>query len=186
MFAPPGVTLTGMTKQQPKSILGSMRASGLRGRGAVYKWLNEHYRTVTRGFERTESTWEGVIDAMVAAGVTNREGGRPSANSVLRVWQRVCEDRAARALKAKREQPNRSRSAGGWEPPVATARTGSATKAAVIPRDKPQPGSSAAPAGAAADGAPEKLSDHAQATLAAIRRKLAHVDRHIVQSAEED
>jgi hypothetical protein len=186
MFAPRGVSLIDMNEQRPKSILVSMRASELRGRGAVYKWLNKHHRTVTRGFERTESTWEGVIDALVADGVTNRKGGRPSPNSVLKVWQRVCEDRAARAQKAMQKQPKRLRPVGDWDPPVTKVRQGASTRPAPTSRDKPKLNPSTVSANGPGAGTTGEPPDHAQAALAAIRRKLAHVDRHIIRSADED
>ena len=173
-----------MTEHHPKSILVSMRANELRGRGAVYKWLNKNYRSVTRGFERTESSWAGVIDAMVAGGVTNREGGRPSANSVLKVWQRVCEDRAARARKAKRKQPARSQSSGTWQPPLAKGPPGRGKPAQAL-SSRPQADPAAALPQRSTDPA-EDLPDHAKAAFASIRRQFAHVDRHIIQSTEED
>ena len=179
-----------MTETRPKSILVSMRASELRGRGAVYRWLHKNHRQVSKGFLKTESTWEGVIDALVAAGVTNRTGGRPSANSVLKVWQRVCEDRAKRARQPKRKKPDRSRPAGSWSsaervraPPPPSDPGG--TRPARIPAGRHPAPQADAPSAKPA-GLPQDLPDHVRENLAALRRQFAHTDRHIVQQADED
>ena len=173
-----------MTEPKPKSVLVSMRASELRGRGAVYRWLNNHYRAVVKGFEKTESTWEGVIDALVSAGVTNRTGGRPTANAVLRVWQRVCEDRAARQRKARRKQPVRARPPGSYEPPVAATRAPTGARGSAAPA---MPASNPSlSAGVARQGEREDLPDHAKEAFAALKRQFAFADRHIIRSADED
>lgn len=189
-FAPRAGRLTGMTETRPKSILLSMRASELRGRGAVYRWLHKNYRQVSKGFAKTESTWEGVIDALVAAGVTNRTGGRPSTNSVLKVWQRVCEDRVKRAKQTKRKPPDRSRPAGAWSAPERVRGPPAQpdplrSRSARIPASR-HPASQAEAQSAKPTGLPQDLPDHVRENLAALRRQFAHTDRHIVQPADED
>ena len=109
---------------------------------------------------------------------------------MLKVWQRVCEDRAKRAKQVKRKPPDRSRSAGAWSPPERVRGPSPQpdprnSRPARTPGGR-HPAIQAEAARANPAGLPQDLPDHVRENLAALRRQFAHTDRHIVQSADED
>jgi len=78
-----------------------------RWREPVYAWLLANYARVERarqhrnGWNRMQ--WDEIARIMVMDGVMGSRGDPPNANSVRRVWDRVCQDKEERdARKAMR------------------------------------------------------------------------------------
>lgn len=121
-------------------ILKRMQARAHRGHGAVYKWLYRKHAVVRKGFNRTDATWDSVVESMIADGVTGRGGTLPNSKSVARVWVRVCVDIArARQLRAEERTPlNRSRSGPEWQPRIhpGPAKTAPVEARAVTPEPR--------------------------------------------------
>src|SRR5271165_2251872 len=126
-----------------------------RGRGQIYSWLRAHHEAVAERLASQEATWPSLAAEMTTHGVTGRRGNPPSANAVLKVWQRVCGDlrkaeiadaerRAAAATKASRSgSVYPSRISPDWRPQE------------VVPPAEPRPAlPTSAPARASAPALP--------------------------------
>ena len=99
-----------------------------RGRGQIYSWLRAHHEAVAERLASQEATWPSLAAEMTTHRVTGRRGDPPSANAILKVWQRVCGDlrkvevadaerRAAAAAKASRPgSVYPSRTSPDWRP----------------------------------------------------------------------
>ena len=165
-----------------------MRRGSDKSRGAIYRWLKKHHRTIKAGFARTDAGWESVVETMISEGVRGRGGVTPTCSAVSKVWHRLCRDLEEQAAKARR--PHRSRAQGAWSPP---GRARIATQQPYPGESRPTRAPAVRPAtthtpmpNGKPDGLPQDLPDHVRENLAALRRQFAHVDRHIVHSADED
>ena len=165
-----------------------MRRGSDKSRGAIYRWLKKHRRTIKAGFAQTDAGWDSVVETMIAEGVQGRGGVTPTCSAVSKVWHRLCRDLDAQASKAKRA--HRSRAPGAWSPPERVRvpppqSDPRGSRPARIPVGRHPATQADAPSGKPA-GLPQDLPDHVRENLAALRRQFAHTDRHIVQQADED
>ena len=158
-----------------------MRQGSDKSRGAVYRWLKKHHRTIKAGFARTGAGWDSVVEAMISDGVLGRGGVSPTCGSVSKVWHRLCRDLEEHALQVRR--PKRSR-AGSWSPPTQPPAPAASRTPGVAGALRATSMTSGAPCTAPAEPTGE-LPDHVKENFAAIRRQFAYVDRHIVRSADE-
>lgn len=162
------------------TLLKRMRTHAHRGRGAVYKWLLKNHSKVQSGFEKTEATWDSVVDAMIADKVTGREGTPPNKKSVARVWVRVCRDvEAARRTSATRSEPShRSRRESDWRPTEGAVPPHRGHEPTVHAREPPPATSSPLPPSKAGNtDTDDDLSPEAKAKFARLRAQFAETDR---------
>jgi hypothetical protein len=116
------------------------RLQAYRGRGDIYAWLRTHCQQVAERLAGGMTTWAWIASEMERHGVKGREGETPSANAVLRVWQRVCRDleTLGESPTERRVRPKPpSRFPKDWKPEAFLA-----SAAAIVPAasaDSPQP-----------------------------------------------
>jgi hypothetical protein len=87
---------------------------------SVYRWLRARYEELARELQERAPGWKAIAARIAADGIRGVRGGEPNAESVRRVWQRVCRDveKGDRASVAQRTSkpfyPSRVRST--WRP----------------------------------------------------------------------
>ncbi len=86
-----------MTDETLTRVITAMRASPLKGKGAFYRWLWQHYDDLVRELTETDAGWEVISTAMRDAGLVGLRGQPPNRKSLSRVWRRVVRDKTALA-----------------------------------------------------------------------------------------
>ena len=117
------------------------RLQAYRGRGDIYAWLRTHCQQVAERLAGGMATWAWIASEMERHGVKGREGETPSANAVLRVWQRVCRDleTLGESPTERRVRPKPpSRFSKDWKP-EAFREPARMAVAPVVPPAAPQP-----------------------------------------------
>ncbi|HUZ90310.1 MAG TPA: hypothetical protein VMU78_00170 [Methylocella sp.] len=61
-------------------------------RGDIYRWLRDHFQQVFHDIEELQRPWAVIAAEAAVAGVIGTRGAKPTADSVRRVWKRVCRD----------------------------------------------------------------------------------------------
>lgn len=88
----------------------------------VYRIMRARHASLTAKFEAGWIGWEAVAQEMAGIGVSGKRGtAPPSADSLRRVWKRVCRDVEAEAMKLAAQPPKRlppSRMSPDWRPTV--------------------------------------------------------------------
>lgn len=183
-----------MSDTDESDILVVMRAHAAAGYGDIYRWLKKNRRKVRAGFKSTGSGWDGVVAAIAKEGVTGRNGQAPNRNSVRRVWTRLCSDleaaaQARAAAKTKKPGGYRSKPSSNWQPPLTTAPRNMPTMSPQREPEQQAPPRRSSPSG---QGPPlatptAQLDDtDPLASLKAVKRQMAYMDRHILRQTEED
>jgi hypothetical protein len=110
-----------MSSVSTTPLFRKKRLQAYRGRGDIYAWLRTHCHTIAERLASEQTSWVFIAAEMVRHGVAGRGGEAPTANAVLRVWQRVCRDMAAAGeapgQKVARAKPP-SRFPKDWAPTV--------------------------------------------------------------------
>jgi hypothetical protein len=70
----------------------SFETGAYRGHGDAYRWLREHYETITHWIEKRNPTGEAIAARVGRAGIIGARGRPPTSRAVRKVWQRVCRD----------------------------------------------------------------------------------------------
>ena len=97
------------------------RLQAYRGRGDIYAWLRTHCHAVAERLAAGEASWIFIAAEMERHGVAGRDGEAPSANAILRVWQRVRRDMESQGETPGQQQERPkppSRFPKGWIPPI--------------------------------------------------------------------
>ncbi len=113
--------IVGMNSVSTTSPFRKKRLQAYRGRGDIYAWLRTHCHRVAERLAADQTSWPDIAAEMVRHGVAGRAGEAPTANAVLRVWQRVLRD-----METSGEQPGQkttrpkppSRFPKDWSPTV--------------------------------------------------------------------
>jgi hypothetical protein len=98
--------------------------------GDIYRWLRENYERVKHETANLQRTWESIAADIASDGVKGMRGRAPYAESVRRIWPRVCRDveadrerqaqeEAARAAAGEKRRSYPSRMPQGLRPRVA-------------------------------------------------------------------
>jgi hypothetical protein len=93
-FAKASANIVGMSSVSTTPPFRKKRLQAYRGRGDIYAWLRTHCHTVAQRLAADETSWVFIAEEMSRHGIAGREGEAPTANAVLRVWQRVSRDMA--------------------------------------------------------------------------------------------
>jgi hypothetical protein len=91
-FANAPAIIVGMNSVSTTPPFRKKRLQAYRGRGDIYAWLRTHCHTVAERLAADQTSWPYIAAEMVRHGVAGRAGEAPTANAVLRVWQRVLRD----------------------------------------------------------------------------------------------
>ena len=120
-FANAPAIIVGMNSVSTTPSFRKKRLQAYRGRGDIYAWLRTHCHTVAERLAADQTSWAYIAAEMVRHGVAGRDGEAPTANAVLRVWQRVLRDLATSGekpgQKTTRPKPP-SRFPKDWSPTV--------------------------------------------------------------------
>ena len=91
-FANSSARIARMSSASQTPPFRKRRLQAYRGRGDVYAWLRAHCHQVAERLAGGNVSWTSIAAEMARHRVMGREGGAPTPNAVLRVWQRVCRD----------------------------------------------------------------------------------------------
>jgi len=109
-----------MSDETLTRVLAGLEGRRFRGRSDLYRWLRANYKRLAPRVEQDEIPWGVLAREIAAAGLKNRKGAPPSADSVRRIWRTVCRDlareAAAKAQRHTRKYP--SRISPNWRPQV--------------------------------------------------------------------
>jgi hypothetical protein len=120
-FAKAPAIIVGMSSVSTTPPFRKKRLQAYRGRGDIYAWLRTHCHTVAQRLAADETSWVFIAAEMSRHGIAGRDGAAPTANAVLRVWQRVSQDMAVsgEVPGEKRPRPKPpSRFPKDWSPTV--------------------------------------------------------------------
>ncbi len=124
LFAKRSVIIVGMISVSSIAPFRKKRLQAYRGRGDIYSWLRTHSHSVAERLAAGHASWAFIAAEMGRHGVAGRDGEAPSANAILRVWQRVCRDMATMSetpgQPQQRPKPP-SRFPKGWTPPIVSS-----------------------------------------------------------------
>ena len=82
--------------------------------GDIYRWLRENFDRVEPEIVHLKRSWESIASDIGADGVKGGRGKEPYANSVRRIWPRVCRDVAvAREREAEERRSEKPRPKSG-------------------------------------------------------------------------
>src|SRR6516162_10088525 len=109
-----------MSDETLTKVLAGLQGRRFRGRSDLYRWLRANYKRLAPRLAQDQVSWGVLAQEIAAAGLKNRKGAPPSADSVRRIWGTVCRDlareAAAKAQRRTRKYP--SRISPSWRPQV--------------------------------------------------------------------
>ena len=95
-----------MSDETLTKVLAGLQGRRFRGRSDLYRWLRANYKRLAPRLAQDQVSWGVLAQEIAAAGLKNRKGAPPSADSVRRIWGTVCRDLAREAAaKAQRRTP---------------------------------------------------------------------------------
>jgi hypothetical protein len=109
-----------MSDETLTKVLAGLQGRRFRGRSDLYRWLRASYKRLAPRLAQDQVSWGVLAQEIAAAGLKNRKGAPPSADSVRRIWGTVCRDLAREAaVKAQRRtRKYPSRISPNWRPQV--------------------------------------------------------------------
>ena len=109
-----------MSDETLARVLAGLQGRRFRGRSDLYRWLRANYKRLAPRLEQDQISWGVLAREIAAAGLKNKKGAPPSADSVRRICRTVCRDlareAAAKAQRRTRKYP--SRISPNWRPEV--------------------------------------------------------------------
>ena len=148
-----------MSDEALTKVLSGLRGRRFRGRSDLYRWLRANYKRLASRLEQDQVAWGILAQEIGAAGIKNRKGAPPSADSVRRIWATVSRDVALAAAVAARRRKYPSGISPDWRPQLVSgtfpgpAPASSSTTPAAVPV-----AASGAPSSAASPEAPMEFS----------------------------
>lgn len=94
-----------MSLRSRKALAKAFQANAHQTLGPIYRWLWEHHQIVRGGLDSQRAGWATVIAQMVEDSVTGRHGNTPTVSAVVRVWGRVCRDKAKAESESVKDSP---------------------------------------------------------------------------------
>ena len=105
-FAKPEARVWPMSDEILTRVLAGLQGRRFRDRSDLYRWLRANYKRLALRLEQDQISWGVLAREIAAAGLKNKKGAPPSADSVRRIWRTVCRD-LAREAAAKAQRPHR-------------------------------------------------------------------------------
>jgi hypothetical protein len=128
-----------MSDETVTRVLAGLQGHRFRGRSDLYRWLRANFKRLAPRLEQDQISWGVLAREIADAGLKNRKGAPPSADSVRRIWGTVCRDlaREAAAKAQRRTRKFPSRISPNWrpqvvEPPLAVARAGAPPSSPIV------------------------------------------------------